>query len=147
MKAKQLEELRADLNTTCEEVLLSKGKDYAGEDSGDRLANFKMVAGLLDMFNVDAGTPEGTWAVYFLKHVFAILAYIGQRTESEPVKLRFVDARNYLDLGYALVEEGIPLDENSNNDGRPLSEIPKDASYWAHGAYCSGSCCRSWPTS
>jgi len=107
MDNKTLETVRTDLNAACEEVLLAKGKDYSGEgENKDRLANFKVVAELLSMFNVDVGTPEGAWAVYFLKHVFAILGYIGQRTESEPIKMRFVDARNYLDLGYALISEG-----------------------------------------
>jgi len=116
MNSKQLVTLRDDLNTACEEVLVSKGADYAGEGAEkDRLANFKVVAELLGMFNVNVGTPEGAWAVYFLKHVFAILGYIGQRTESEPIKMRFVDARNYLDLGYALVVEGEEVDTDTNN--------------------------------
>jgi hypothetical protein len=45
------------------------------------------------------------WSIYFLKHVFSILAYLGQKSESEPIMGRFVDARNYLDLGWGLVKE------------------------------------------
>lgn len=107
MNSDEFFKAREELASACLGVLESKGKDYAGDgDDKDRLANFKVVAMLLKMFNVDQSTPEGTWCTYFLKHVFAILAFMGQRTESEPILGRFVDARNYLDLGYALVTEG-----------------------------------------
>lgn len=124
MNSEKLEQLRNELNATCEEVLLSKGKDYAGEgEEKDRLANFKMVGELLDMFGVDNSTPLGAWAVYYLKHVFAILAYIGQHTESEPIAMRFADARNYLDLGYALVVEQTPSTISSIDPLEPHSYV------------------------
>ena len=97
---------RERLNATCERILIEKGASYAGNrEDTDRLTNFKLVAQLLDTFEVDVGTPLGSWAVYMLKHVFAILAYIGQGSESEPIIGRFADLRNYTDLGYGLVEE------------------------------------------
>lgn len=99
---------REELAAACLTVLEDKGKDYAGNaEENDRLGNFKMIAGILAAFSVDSSTPLGVWSVYFLKHVFAILAYAGQHTESEPILGRFVDARNYLDLGYGLVKEGV----------------------------------------
>jgi len=104
MNADQFAESREELEAACAVVLQAKGRDYAGE-GGDRFANFKMIAELLNNFHVDVGTPMGTWAVYYMKHVFAILAWIGQRSESEPIKGRFVDARNYLDLGWGMVKE------------------------------------------
>ena len=104
MNADQFAESRKELELACEQVLQAKGRDYAGE-GGDRFANFKMIAELLNNFHVDVGTPLGTWAVYYMKHVFAILAWIGQKSESEPIKGRFVDARNYLDLGWGMVKE------------------------------------------
>lgn len=104
MNLEELNKARGDLIEAAQDVLAKKGIDYAGAD-GDRLYNFKIVADLLRQFNVDARTPEGTWAVYWLKHCFAILAYIGQHSESEPILQRFVDARNYLDLGWGLIKE------------------------------------------
>jgi len=106
MNTNELFKARAELDAECLKVLEAKGKDYAGSSAeNDRLGNFKQVASLLAMFGVNPSTPLGVWSIYWLKHVFAILAYIGQHTESEPIIQRFVDARNYLDLGWGLVSE------------------------------------------
>ena len=105
MDNQEFYDARSKLDTLCSEILTDRGPAYAGK-GGDRFANFKLIADLLNNFNVDSGTQLGTWSVYFLKPVLSILAYIGEGTESEEkIAGRFADARNYLDLGYGMVEE------------------------------------------
>lgn len=84
-------------------TLDAKGHDYTrGAEIGesDRLANFKTVAGMLGL------TPLQVWAVYYLKHVFAILTYIKTgKVQSEGMRGRFLDAANYAVLGAAIHKE------------------------------------------
>jgi len=119
MDNREFNQARLKLEDRCCEVLDAKGRDYAGEN-GDRFANFKLIADILANFDVDVATPLGTWAVYKLKHVFAIMAWIGQATESEPIFERFVDDRNYTDLGWGLAKERI--DEQRNQ--KPKTQRP-----------------------
>jgi len=86
------------------EILDVKGNDYAAgdaEDSGN--ANFEIVASLL----VDAPMDELTvWAVYFMKHVCAILTYVrNRRIESEGMAGRLNDIANYANIGRTLLME------------------------------------------
>jgi hypothetical protein len=82
----------------CREMLTAKGIDYT--DGNDRLYNFKVVGSMV------GAAPELVWAIYWLKHVFAIAAFCGrERLESEPIEGRITDALNYLYLLRALVEE------------------------------------------
>jgi len=78
------------------EVLKAKGQDYTRDDP-DRLANFKRIAR-------DIGcSPLLVWYVYFTKHIDAIASFVKTgKVESEGLRGRFIDARNYLALGYAL---------------------------------------------
>lgn len=108
MNTKDFLASRVRLDQMCDGVLDAKGRDYAGE-GGDRFANFKLISEILKNFHVDLEGPFGPWSVYFLKHVFAILAWAGQGTESEPIVGRIVDARNYLDLFHGMVEEKLDL--------------------------------------
>ena len=87
--------LRRQLDERAKEVLDTKGADYAWK--GDKLSNFREIAMLLGVH------PMLVWAVYFMKPVIPLLkmAATGQ-VESEPVEERFVDARNYVDLGYGI---------------------------------------------
>jgi hypothetical protein len=79
-------------------VLQAKGTDYSSKE--DRLSNFKKLAEDLGV------SPMVIWSVYFKKHIDAILSFSKNgQVESEPIRERFVDARNYLDLGLALVED------------------------------------------
>jgi len=84
-------------------VLRSKGPDYTlanFKSVDDRLSNFKDVASFLGIH------PEQVWAVYWLKHVFAICTYIKTgRVASESIESRFIDEMNYSLLGMALIEE------------------------------------------
>jgi len=89
----------------------AKGADYTIGNT-DRLANFKWVGGLVCCASCQK--PIGTRAVfgvYFLKHIFAILAWVrtGQ-VESEGLKGRFTDTRIYSVLGAAIAkEEEVPF--------------------------------------
>jgi len=77
-------------------ILRAKGQDYTRGDD-DRLANFKRIAR-------DIGcSPLLVWYVYFAKHIDAIASFVKTgKVESEELRGRFIDARNYLALGYAL---------------------------------------------
>jgi hypothetical protein len=76
-----------------------KGSDYAY--SGGRFSNFQWVAKLLKV------PPRTVWAVYFLKHVFAVMKYCtGKDLESEGIEGRLVDVAAYAYLLWAGVREG-----------------------------------------
>jgi hypothetical protein len=98
MNAAEFQDFRARFDSECAEVLHVKGNDYSSGQ--DRLANFKRLAERLGL------DPIQIWAVYFVKHVDAILEFAkAGDVSSEPIRGRFGDARNYLDLGLALIEE------------------------------------------
>jgi len=81
------------------EILNTKGQDYTQRDK-DRLANFKNVARDLGV------EPEVAWAVYFMKHIHAIMTWVKTgKVESEGLEGRFADIRNYALLGRAIYEE------------------------------------------
>lgn len=80
---------------------ISKGKEYA-QNQNDRLANFKRIANELGL------SPMQVWYVYFKKHIDAISSYIknnGKIFSNEGIEGRILDARVYLSLLRALVEE------------------------------------------
>jgi hypothetical protein len=88
------------------DVLDKKGADYAWK--GDKLSNFREIAQLLGVH------PLLVWAVYFMKPVIPLLKLaVNGETESEPVEERFVDARNYVDLGFALWKHLGPAEKES----------------------------------
>lgn len=84
----------------CFKVLGVKGADYT-VGSKDRLANFNRGAELLGM------RPEQVLAVYWYKHVTAVLNYIktGGQSESEPIQGRITDNINYMLLFSKMVKE------------------------------------------
>lgn len=82
-----------------DELLRTKGNDYTMANE-DRCHNFKEVAKFVGI------TPMQAWAVYYLKHVFAICTYVKEgKVQSEEIFERFVDANNYSYLGLALIED------------------------------------------
>jgi hypothetical protein len=96
----------AALLALAHQIETSKRPGYtAGHD--DVLHNFKQVAARSGV------TPEQAWAVYFLKHVDAILTIMTQPDlpVSEAPPGRFADGVNYLKLGYALLQERRPPKE------------------------------------
>ena len=81
------------------EIQKSKGEAYSGKD--DALDNFKRNAKNLGV------SPLVVWNIYFSKHLDAIDSFIrGEYSDSEPIRGRFMDAINYLELGYGLIEDG-----------------------------------------
>lgn len=108
---------RKELDEFATAVLAAKGQDYAGQ-KGSRYNNFILLAALLSNFSVPPDSAGGVWAVYFLKHVFAILAWIGQGTSSESLTSRIIDARNYLDLLHGMSREGLVAGGQSESTGK-----------------------------
>lgn len=79
------------------EIGNTKAKEYT---QGNRLDNFKRLANELGL------TSEQVWAVYFKKHVDAIMSYCKTgKVLSEDIRGRILDARVYLSLLWGLVEE------------------------------------------
>jgi len=112
MTKEKLKNVIEELESMANELLDSKGKDYTN-GSEDVLINFKRNA---DRLNT---SPLIIWAVYLNKHIDAINSYCGSPTDStsEAIESRFVDALNYIKLGYALVDEGKNSNKSSDNSG------------------------------
>lgn len=78
----------------------AKSVEYTRGNLDDRLCNFKRIAVMLDL------PTEKVWAVYFLKHVDAIVEYVKTGKQgTEGIAGRIDDAQNYLDLLRGLTEE------------------------------------------
>lgn len=93
--------------TRQDEILRTKGADYTRKDP-DRLANFKNNAKGIGI------TAMQVWAVYFMKHIDAIMTYVQTgKVESEAITGRLDDAHNYLYLLEAMIDE---QDECEPND-------------------------------
>jgi hypothetical protein len=109
VKASEFNGLLAAARLREDAILKSKGDDYTIDQAdADRLFNFKEIAALVGI------TPQQVWAVYFLKHVFSILAYIKGKKESEPIQGRKDDSVNYLHLF-----EGLVLEDESGEISYP----------------------------
>lgn len=106
MKSVRFMAARQTLDDKCFAVLEDRGPQYAGPGNGDRLANFKLIAGLLGNFKVNPADPKTVLVIYMLKHIFSVLSYLGGTPEGqEKLEGRLVDIRNYVDLLYALMQE------------------------------------------
>ncbi len=83
-------------------IMDAKGADYQGEEKEGVNGNFYRNARLLGV------SPVLIWAVYFNKHIDALATYVRTgRLESEGLRGRLDDIRNYIDIVEAmLVEEG-----------------------------------------
>lgn len=105
MTEQEFAEFYTSFETEMLDTLSAKGNDYtrgAEVEGEDRLANFKTVANMLGL------NPLQVWAVYYMKHVLAILTYIKTgEIQSEPMRGRFLDAANYAVLGAALHKEKV----------------------------------------
>lgn len=107
------EKFRAKLMEEEDYITKTKGKDYT-KSSEDCLANFKEGEQL-------GLTPLQTAGMFAKKHIDAIYNYIktNGKSESEPIRERIKDARNYLVFILALIEE-----ENLKTESKiPLSEL------------------------
>ena len=86
-------------------------------NNDDVLRNFKNTAENLGL------ESQEVWAVFFYKHVQAILshAHNPDMIKAEPIQSRYADAINYLHLGYALYLEN--LSNNHKNLNLTYREI------------------------
>ncbi len=99
MSSKEFTDLVNAARARQDGLLLRKGADYT-RHSDDRLSNFKRNAEALGL------TPFQVWAVYFNKHIDAIMAFVKSgKAESEAIEGRLDDAINYLYLFEGLVQE------------------------------------------
>jgi hypothetical protein len=89
----------------------------------DVLANFKRTA---ERAGIEVGQA---WAVFFLKHVDAILSIMTRPDlpQAEEPPGRFADAINYLRLGFAILSErpkSSVADAGTSADSRPAAATP-----------------------
>ena len=100
MNTKEYDVIADELMELARSIETAKRPGYT-IGSVDVLANFKSVAAKAGI------TTEQAWAVYFLKHIDAILAIMTKPDlpVSEEPPGRFADAINYLRLGYAILKE------------------------------------------
>lgn len=100
MTLEQFEYASRELSATALDIQVAKRPAYTGGNV-DVLHNFKTVAARVGV------TPQQVWAVYWLKHVDAILSAMARPDlpQAEAVIGRFADSRNYEDLGWALFKE------------------------------------------
>jgi hypothetical protein len=84
-----------------DKIQQEKNPAYSGGGNQDFHKNFKMIA---DMLDVD---PMMVWAVYFMKHVSALITYAKDPSveQAESISGRFADALNYIRIGYSLDKE------------------------------------------
>jgi len=81
-----------------QDLLRKKRAEYTQSD--DVLDNFKRIALELDI------NSKKVWSVFFKKHIDSITNYVKTNiTHTEPILGRIMDARNYLLLLAAMVQE------------------------------------------
>lgn len=120
MQQQQFETLVERIRKETTELLVVKGREYAGD--ADRLANFKRGASLT---GVD---PLTVLFIYMSKHYDALATYIRDNQAgdsmpvlSEPITGRIADLINYCVLAWALIEE----------KQSPTQEVIKDFAFQA----------------
>ena len=98
------------------DIMDTKGADYQGEEKEGVNGNFYRNARLLGV------SPVLIWAVYFNKHIDALAKFVRTgRVESEGLRGRLDDIRNYIDILEAmLVEEGQLEHPNPHNHTRSI---------------------------
>jgi len=100
MKKEEFISLMDSMHQEEKEEHLRKNADYADREGKNILANFERVSQNLNI------TPQTALLIYMEKHIDAIRTYIryGSVT-SEPIEGRIKDARVYLSLLRAMVEQ------------------------------------------
>ena len=83
-----------------------KNKDYA--QGGDPLGNFKRVAGILSLYNLDVSQPAAVALVYMFKQLDAVLWMLSNKYEGEVegIDERLQDVHIYAKLARILLKEG-----------------------------------------
>lgn len=117
MNNEQFENLREEFLSKEAQLLEFKGREYGADF--DRLLNFKEISALTNMKSVDV------CLLYMLKHIQSLVLAIKSRNYqskwywsntygNEGLKQRIADARNYLLLLAACIEEEVNTDKNEN---------------------------------
>lgn len=97
MDHKKLNEIKKNLLSYAQSIMNQKQPEYTNLNV-DVLHNFKTTAENLGL------SAQEVWAVFFYKHVQAILSHASNTdlNAAEPIESRYADAINYLFLGFAL---------------------------------------------
>ena len=100
MTQQEFKETKKYLLDKCQEIMNAKQPEYTQKNI-DVLNNFKTTAESIGI------EPMEVWAVFFNKHIQAILTHAGDSTmhQAEPIESRYADAINYLMLGLNLTTE------------------------------------------
>ena len=100
MNQKEFIETRQYILDKAQDIMDAKQPEYTNK-SIDVLNNFKQTAKSIGI------QPMEVWAVFFNKHIQAILSHAGDPNmhQAEPIDSRYADALNYLFLGFAMLVE------------------------------------------
>ena len=100
MNQKEFQETRNYILEKAQDIMDVKQPEYTNK-SIDVLNNFKQTAKSIGI------QPMEVWAVFFNKHIQAILSHAGDPNmhQAEPIDSRYADALNYLFLGFAMLVE------------------------------------------
>ena len=100
MDLTRFNQVTSELHQEAQKIVEAKRPAYTLA-STDVLRNFKAVADRLGI------TPMQAWGVYFLKHIDSITSAAKDPNipQAEAMIGRFADAMNYLELGFALMNE------------------------------------------
>lgn len=136
-----------ELMALAREIEDSKRPGYTA-GSEDVLSNFKRVAERAGI------STEQAWAVYFLKHVDAVLSILTRPDlpVSEAAPGRFADGVNYLRLGFAIWRERLAAGSSSCASPAPTCDRLRQAttlepfSWGARSATCGGATLEVQPT-
>ena len=106
MNQKEYQETRKYILNKAQDIMDAKQPEYTNK-SIDVLNNFKTTAESIGI------KPMEVWAVFFNKHIQAILTHAGNpnMNQAEPIDSRYADAINYLFLGFSLL-----IDEQNKKD-------------------------------
>lgn len=108
MNRATLEDLSYDLHLRRSALMKTKSHDYA---DADVLSNFKRVAKICEIWDVDVRTPAGCaeyLAILKLDRHFNLKAQ-GKDPANESVQDTFLDLQNYIDLLHAILHEQTAL--------------------------------------
>ena len=100
MNQKEFQETKKYILEKALDIMDAKQPEYTNK-SIDVLNNFKSTAKSIGI------QPMEVWAVFFNKHIQAILSHSGDPNmhQAEPIDSRYADALNYLFLGFAMLVE------------------------------------------
>lgn len=106
MNQKEFQETKKYILEKAQDIMDAKQPEYTNK-SIDVLNNFKQTAKSIGI------QPMEVWAVFFNKHIQAILTHSGNPNmkQAEPIDSRYADALNYLFLGFSLL-----IDVNDKKD-------------------------------